>query len=160
MELTIHLPCTPKAYAWLSGKYGDSFSLSEDVPDHLFILSQITRNHSEKDSRINRANYKHTIAIKIRHKMYEQIGGELTLTAIQRINGYLEKQIRDILYPSIDLCLGLMPYKRGIIKYTILTFLEQNNLDPDIVNYEAVKKSYWRHRACKKERKLPLRMSS
>jgi hypothetical protein len=149
MELTVSLPCTAKAYAWLAGKYGDSFLLNESESDFLFIISQLERNHRRYDNRISADRYTHSIQIKISYQMYEQYGGDFSLTSIQRINGYLEKQINERLYPSIDLCLKYLPKKRGIIKETILTFLDQNNLDPDIINYEAIKKHYWRLRSKK-----------
>jgi hypothetical protein len=146
MEITVSLPCTAKTYAWLNGRYGDGFTLSEKASDHLFILSQIHRSSERYDKRINPDGYRYCVAIKMPYHMYEMYGSELTLTAIQRINTFVEAQIDERLYPSLDICLKYFPKKRGVIKDTILTFLDLNNLDPDIITFEAIKKKYYRHR--------------
>lgn len=160
MELTVLLPCTPKTYAWLKGRYGKTFALNESKSDLVFIISQLSRSHKRYDKRINLSRYTHSIEMKIDFHQYELYGNELTPTAVQRINTYMEDQIGERLYPSLDLCLKYLPKKRGIIKDTILTFLDQNNLDPEIINYEAIKKQYYRLRQRNSDKKLTVRMSS
>jgi hypothetical protein len=158
VHVKITLACTPKSYAYLVGRFGESFSLNEKSSTHQFIARQLSRASRERDARINTSIFSEKVSITICHSKFENLGSEFTPTATQQINSFIHNRIQETLFAALDLSLDLVPEKRGVIKDTILKFCDNYNLDPDLFNYEALKKSYYRYR--KKLQKSPRHMSA
>ena len=150
MRSTQTLMCTDITYAYLTSKYGNTILLDTENSDHDFIVSTFQKVSKYQPISTLSKDYKYSIDVRVFiGDIYSD--SELCNRSIIAINKYFKDKMYQNLFCCVDINVGLNPDSYSIIQDSILKYMEWNNLDPDIINFERLKKAYYRYRKAKND---------
>lgn len=151
MNLVVKIPCKPHIKKFLESEYGlQPIILNQRRPNIIFdklhdLLTRPTRYYRYQ----MKEEYNAQISFIINSWTLNTAGFAMSEEKVISFNSFIDQIIKERLFILIDALLHLGQYK---IKTIIDHYIEHNDLLDAGMNYETLKKAYYRHRKYKSQR--------
>ena len=147
MDITITIPVKPhlKRYVQKTHKV-DPFviDLRRDAISY-FIHNCLEKPTSEKTTPdLDKDYYTDRLEIQLPNKYCKQSLYVLSLHHVIRINNFLQKQLYENIYTTLDLQLKENP--KAVINHMIVNIMNYYEITESDISFEAIKRAYYRYR--------------
>lgn len=156
-DIRLRIPVRPHVLKYVAYYTGAPFRLSKENSFGILIYNMLVR---ERDARreLVTADYTEELHVMVPERYYRYYGHELNLEQVKHFNDHahdcLKREFRHVLDARLELveehCLGVE------IQEGIWQFMDRFDLHL-VMNFETLKKDYYRYRKRKEGAKKPLR---
>jgi len=153
IDIEVVVPVQPHIKQYLINVHGTSkirVGLNDNISMTAFLL--LTKPGSYFDSNNQwdyRKKYSDEITLIIPEPLNHDYRFYVCQYTVTAFNGYINDHLKDVLFNCLDIG---MNFNNAQIKTIISLFLVRNGMDQSKLNYEMLKKAYWRYR--KKQNKF------
>ena len=134
LQISITLPCKPYVAHYLRTKFGSPCQLYRGSAEGKMLFNLLDRASHERDTAAGK--YSDSVEILLSEGMYLRNGWELTPTAVQQYNTWLEEMLKERFSIHVDALLGFGIKKSIAIRH----FQYQQNFPEHVWKYETLKK--------------------